>query len=236
MQPPVAPSFQVYAGRSIIPAALSAAGWSHVGDPDSRSGYVVYPYQAEQASQGKLYLVVTPDGHSYRYTHALAPGEEINNSFAAISPDGQWLVSGEWGVENRLLIFPMPILNSATSPTGGTLPLVGTINLGSPTRDLQGCTFVTSSRLLCASDDAEAAFQATSQPLLQVDLAGVISASNVAATVTSLGQLPLVSVCTGTFEVEGLDYDIASTSLRVVVIPPAPCLVTADVYEYRPTP
>ena len=41
-----------------------------------------------------MFLVTTPSGSTYEYTHTLAAGELYNNSFDAISPDDQWMVSG----------------------------------------------------------------------------------------------------------------------------------------------
>ena len=236
VQPLSGPSFLVYDNFASIPTSRTDAGWNHIGDPDSRAGYVVYPYQSNNSAQGKLYNVITPGGQSYDYQHLLAPGEALNNSFAAISPDGQWLVSGEWGTMNRLRIFPMPILNPATAPTGGSLSLSGNINLSSSVRDVQGCTFTSATRLLCSSNDPVPDLQPTPKPLLQIDLAAPLSGGSVNATVTSLGELPQVSACTGTFETEGLDYDLATSVLRVIVVPPAPCAIQSDVYQYVPSP
>ncbi len=230
------PSYQVYDNIGSITSGRIDAGWNHVGDPDSRSGYIVYPYQSDNSAQGKLFNVITPTGLSYDYQHLLASGEASNNSFAAISPDGQWLVSGEWGTKSRLLVYPMPILNPSTAPTGGPLPLSGLINLASPVRDIQGCTFTSATRLLCSSDDPVPDLQPTPKPLVQVDLASALSGASVNATVTSLGELPQVSACTGSFETEGLDFDIATSVLRVIVVPPAPCAIQSDVYQYVPSP
>ena len=233
VNPSSGPAYTVYDNFGSIPQSRVDAGWPHVGDPDSRTGYVVYPYQAATSSLGKLYEVVTPAGQHFDYLHALAPGEQTNNSFAAISPDGQWLVSGEWGTMHRLLVLPNPILNPSTAPTGGTLPLVGTINLATSVSDIQGCTFTSATRLICSSDDAAKSLQ-------QVDLASALSGGSVSATVTRLGYLPQVSACPVTagdgFEAEGIDYDFVTGLLRVVVVPPGVCKISSTVYEYRATP
>ena len=58
--------------------------------------------------------------------HALGPGEALNNSFVAISPGGQWMVSGEWGTMTRLLVHPTPGVNPSTSPSAN-LPWTSSI-------------------------------------------------------------------------------------------------------------
>jgi hypothetical protein len=50
--------------------------------------------------------------------------------------------------------------------------------------------------------------------------------------VTSLGQLPLQSGCSGEFEVEGIDYYEYDGTLRVVVMSPSIC-VGIDSKTYR---
>ena len=233
VNPPSGPAYSVYDNFGSIPQSRVDAGWPHVGDPDSRSGYTVYPYQAETSSLGKLFEVVTPAGQHFDYFHALAAGERTNNSFAAISPDGQWLVSGEWGTMTRFLVMPNPILNTSTAAAGGTLPLAGTINLATSVSNIQGCTFTSDTRLVCSSDDAAKSLQ-------QVDLASALSGGSVSATVTRLGYLPQVSACTATagdgFEAEGIDYDFVTGLLRVIVVPPGVCGISSTVYEYRARP
>jgi hypothetical protein len=83
--------------------------------------------------------------------------------------------------------------------------------------------------LLCSSD--------APKQLLQVSWNGSLNTSPT-ATVTSLGQLPLNSVCTGTFEIEGIDYYAYSSTrreMRVEVIPPPPCSIFTSVYVYDHT-
>ncbi|MGW7684357.1 hypothetical protein ACWGID_26675 [Kribbella sp. NPDC054772] len=100
--------------------------------------------------------------------HALESWEanNNNNSFAAVSPDVQWMVTGEWGTMDRLLVLPMPGV-AATDPAGRP--------------------------------------QRRHRP------------RHVA------GQLPLRSVCSGQFEVEGVDYSEYDETLRVVVMSPGVC-------------
>ncbi|RSN78387.1 hypothetical protein DMH26_39795, partial [Streptomyces sp. WAC 05379] len=55
----------------------------------------------------------------------------------------------------------------------------------------------------------------------------------ITGTVKSLLALPQRSVCKGTFETEGIDYDVNSGALRVEMIPPGVCAVGTAVYSYR---
>ena len=218
----------VYAGE-VIDKSFTDDGWTHVGDPDSHGGYIVYPYQASDPNDGKMYAVVTPHRRTFRYTHALVAGEEYNNSFATVSPDGQWLVSGEWDVESRLLVFPMPILNTSIPTGDAALPLASTIELDHPVAQVQGCDFVTSTRLICSADDAK-------KQLLAVDLSAPVSGTTVTGAVTSIGKIPLFSDCKDGFESEGLDFDPPSGLLRVNVIQPKPCFIHTDEYIYKLKP
>jgi hypothetical protein len=180
-----------------------------------------------------MFAVTTPAGKRFEYVHPLNPGEKLNNSFASVSPDDQWLVSGEWGLQTRLQVFPAPLLNPSTPPAGGELKEAGQITLDKPVRDLQGCDFVTGTRLLCASNDASGTLFPEIRPLLQVDLPHTLDGQPVTGTVKSLFALPQRSVCTGAFETEGVDHDVNSGTLRVQVIPPSVCAVTTAVHAYK---
>jgi hypothetical protein len=225
-----------YTAGNTIPANLKAEGWGHIGDPDSLHGYIFDPYQQTTATiTQKMMLVTTPDGQSYEYTHTLA-GDEIvpnANAYTAVTPDGQWLVSSELAQVDRLLVFPAPILNKAVPAGGGNLPLAAKVLLDKPVRNLQGCDFVTSTRLICASDDSNNDIYPTSKPMLQIDLQQPLRGHDVRAHVTSLGQLPLSSTCVGAYTAEGVDYDVATGDLRVEVVPPSPCNTDVTVYRFR---
>jgi hypothetical protein len=232
-----------YDGLLTPPPEKKDAGWDHVGDPGSRQGYVFEPYQYGTGSaSSKLFHVIAPDGTGLDYLHALAGGEAMNNSFAAISPDGQWMVSGEWGTMNRLLVFPTPVLNPATAPTGGSLSLQTTIRLNVSVRDVQGCEFVTATRLICASDSPDPVGSVPRKALFHVDLARALDGATVDGTVTALGTLPLESACAPTgsgswpsdFEVEGVDVDPTTGMVRVVVLSPGACVVSdSKAIRYR---
>ncbi|MDN0198527.1 hypothetical protein [Streptomyces sp. S.PNR 29] len=223
----------LYRGLVSVPPALRVKGWNHIGDPDIARGHVFDAYQGADTATSKMFAVTTPAGKRYEYVHQLTAGEKVNNSFAAVSPDGQWLVSGEWGEQRRLQVFPAPLLNPSTAPTGGALPEAGQITLDRPVRDIQGCDFVTDTRLVCASNDATGTLFPEIRPLLQVDLPHKPDGRPVTGSVKSLFALPQRSVCTGTFETEGVDYDVTSGTLRAEVIPPGVCAVATAVYSYR---
>ena len=48
-----------------------------------------------------------------------------------------------------------------------------------------------------------------------------------------LGSIPQSSICSGSFEAEGVDYDTATGILRVEIIQPSVCEVATTVYEYK---
>jgi hypothetical protein len=233
VDPPGGTPYELYRGVGSIPLAEYADGWTHVGDPDSADGYIVDAYQGSSSGNTKMYLLTTPSGSTYQYTHTLVSGELYNNSFAALSPDTQWLVSGTWGTQASLQIFPAPSFNSQTSPTGGTLNLSGDINLSTPVNDIQGCDFVSATQLICASDDNSETIFANQFPLLEISLAAPLNGSTVTGTVTDLGSIPQGSICSGTFEPEGVDYDSATGILRVEITQPGVCEVATTVYEYQ---
>jgi hypothetical protein len=211
-----------YTGISTIPAGVSSRGWNHVGDPGTALGYYVEPYQRDDRG-AKLFRVQAPDGTWTEYQHALESWEANNNSFSAVSPDGRWMVTGEWGTMDRLLVHPMPGI-AFTTP-GVNLPYAFAIRLAHPVRDVQGCDFTSSLQLLCASDDPDGTLFGVRKPLLQVDLASALSGSDVSAQVTALGALPQESGCGGNFEVEGIDFDERDATLRVIVMSPSICIL-----------
>jgi hypothetical protein len=215
-------------GLGSVPLRLRIAGWNHVGDPDIVNGYVYDAYQGGDSATSKMFEVTTPDGRAYDYTHPLDPGELLNNSFATVTPDAQWLVEGEWGTVDRLQVFPAPLTNRSTPAGGGTLAQAGAITLDTPVTDVQGCDFVSTTRLVCVSDDA-------AKDVFQVDLPHAPDGTPVTGRVSTLFQVPRSSVCSGTFETEGIDYDAGAGLLRVEIISPSVCAVTTTAYKYRPT-
>ncbi|UCM86553.1 hypothetical protein [Streptomyces marincola] len=221
-----------YTGIGTIPADVSLRGWNHVGDPDaSYDGHYIEPYQRDSGG-AKMFRVQAPDGSWAEYVHALGPGEALNNSWVAVSPDGQWMLAGEYGTMSRFLVFPTPGANPATSPSAD-LPHVATVHLDRPVRDVQGCDFSGPTTLLCSSDDPAGTLFGMTKPLLQVDLSAAPSGTaDVSGQVTALRQLPLRSGCSGAFEAQGVDYDRRSGTLRVIVMSPGFCVLT-DSMTYR---
>jgi len=220
-----------YTGIGTIPVSVSSRGWNHVGDPDaSYDGYYIEPYQADSGT-AKMYRVQSPGGAWSEYVHTLGGGEALNNSWVAIAPSGQWMLSGEYGTMTRFLVFPTPGVNASTSPSAN-LPQAFTVTLDHAVRNVQGCDFVTATRLLCSSDDPAGTLFGITKPLLQIDLAAEPGASSVTGHVTALRQLPLRSSCSGTFEAEGIDYDRRTGTLRVIVVSPGFCVLT-DSKTYR---
>ncbi|SFB57464.1 hypothetical protein SAMN05216266_12110 [Amycolatopsis marina] len=210
-----------YTGVGTIPPGVASRGWNHVGDPGAGNGYYVEPYQRDDRGP-KLFRVQAPDGSWAEYTHALESWEASNNSFAAVSPGGRWLVAGEWGTKERLLVHPMPGI--AFTDPGANLPYASAVRLDRPVRDVQGCDFVSATRLLCSSNDPAGDLFGVTKPLLQVDLDRPLDGSDVTGRVSALGQLPLESGCGGEFETEGIDYDERDGTLRVIVLSPGICV------------
>ncbi|MFF1548451.1 hypothetical protein [Streptomyces sp. NPDC058291] len=221
-----------YTGIGTVPLSLSVRGWNHVGDPDaSYGGYYVEPYQSD-SNGSKMYRVQAPGGAWSEYVHALGPGEALNNSWVAITPDSQWMLSGEWGTMTRFLVFPTPGANAGTS-SSANLPQASTVRLDHAVRDVQGCDFTGPTTLLCSSDDPAGTLFGVTKPLLQIDLSAAPNGQgDVTGHVTALRQLPLRSSCSGSFEAEGVDYDRRTGTLRVIVVSPGFCVLT-DSKTYR---
>ncbi|MDQ0758276.1 hypothetical protein [Streptomyces canus] len=221
-----------YTGIGTIPLSVSSRGWNHVGDPDaSYDGHYIEPYQADSGT-AKMYRVQAPNGTWSEYVHTLSPGEALNNSWVAVSPDGQWMLTGEWGTMTRFLVLPTPGVNTSTSPSAN-LPQAATVTLDHAVRDVQGCDFLSATQLLCSSDDPAGTLFGYTKPLLRIDLSAAPTGSaNVTGHVTALRQLPLRSSCSGGFEAEGIDYDRRTGTLRVIVVSPGFCVLT-DSKTYR---
>jgi hypothetical protein len=226
-----------YRGGGGIPQPLKDEGWGHVGDTDSVRGYVFDAYQWTKTAPAttKMFLATTPQGQSYEYVVQMGADETpVNsNAYVTASPDGQWLVAGPLGQVSELFVYPTPILNRATPKTGGELKPAARIKLDRPVRNLQGCDFTSYTRILCGTSDPYNDLFPTNFQLLQIDLQHVLQGKDISARVRSLGQVPLVSTCTGNFVTEGVDYDVRTRLLRVEVNPPSPCIVDTSVYTFR---
>jgi len=224
--------YELYRGLASVPKSLAAEGWQHIGDPDSADGYIIDAYQGPGSGHSKMFLVTTPSGSTIQYVHRLVRGEIYNNSFDAISPGAQWMVAGEWNTMTHLQIYRAPFLNHRTSRRGGALRLVGYIRLDHRINDIQGCDFTTRTTLICASDDDSRRLFANEKPLLEIELAHPLDAGSVRGHVRDLGSIPQRSACSGTFEAEGVDFDVATGVLRVEIIQPGSCILKTTVYQY----
>lgn len=225
--------YELYRGLASVPSNFKSEGWAHIGDPDSANGYIFDAYQGPSSGHSKMFLVTTPSGQSFEYLHRLVRGELYNNSFVAISPNRQWMIAGEWGMMSHLQIYPTPLLNHGTSSRGGSLRLGGYVKLDHMVNDVQGCDFVTSVKLICASDDDSRTLFRNEKPLVEVDLPTSLQGGSVTGHVVDLGSIPQESSCSGTFEAEGIDYDVSTGILRVEIIQPGSCILTTTVYEYK---
>jgi hypothetical protein len=215
-------------GDDSVPAALAAAGWQHVGDPDAYRGYLLDAYQGAPTSRTKLFVLTTPTGARYRYVHPLLPGEAYNNSFTAIAPGARWFVAGGWGTVRRLLVFRMPAL-APTGPRTRDLPLASVITWNRPVRDVQGCDFSSATTLQCSTNDRSDELFGVAQQLLTVRLARPLDGRPVHAAVSVLGAVPGVDACQGRAEVEGIDVH----ARRMLVAVVAACSGTTTLFDYR---
>jgi hypothetical protein len=157
-----------------------------------------------------------------------------NNSFAAVSPDGQWLISGEWGRVERFLVFPTPTVNAAARDPRQPLGLAGTLSLAHAVRNVQGAVFLDETTLLCSTNDDNTQLWPARRQLLEVSLRQPLPDMSGVASVSCLGALPCPSFGVSEPEVEGLDFDADTGDLRVVIVPRPPLgLVLAGVYRFR---
>lgn len=219
----------VLRGPATIPVAVRTEGFNHIGDLDIARGDLFDAYQGLRKTSAKLFLVTKADGKRVEYRHPLDPGELFNTSFVTVSPDAQWLVSGEFGTQRRLQVFPAPLLNSSTPPNGGTLKQAGQITLDTPVTDIQGCDFFSAQRLVCTSDDK-------AKHVFRVDLPRALDGKPITGEVTNLFTLPKTSRCSGTYEAEGVDYDADTKTLRAAILSPGVCKATTVIFSYRWTP
>ncbi|WP_320775895.1 hypothetical protein [Streptomyces sp. CRN 30] len=211
-------------GPGSIPVSVRAHGFHHVGDPDVVDGHVFDAYQGPEPGSAKMFLVTRSDGKRLEYRHELDAGELYNNSLATVSPDHQWLVSGEFGVQRRLQVFPAPLLNESTPATGGALPQAGQITLDRPVEDVQSCDFFSARRLVCDAGQGR---------VFQVDLDRAVDGEPGAGKVTDVLNLPKISKCSGAYEAEGLDYDTKTKTLRASMLSPGLCKGATVIFSYH---
>jgi hypothetical protein len=231
----------VFRGSQSVAPELRAKGWCHIGDPASWGGTIIDAYQwKDAAATAKLFRVTNGSG-TFDFEHPLAtdpPTHELfNNSFAALSSDGQWLVSGEWGQVDRLLVFPTPTINPAARDPQQPLRLTGLCRLAHPVRNVQGAVFLDDTTLLCSTNDETTGLWPARRQLLEVRLSRPLPALSSPARVACLGGLPYPAFGIHEPEVEGIDFDKDTGDLRVVIVPKLPIgLLFTGVYRFRRDP
>jgi hypothetical protein len=216
----------LFRGSAVIPAKIRREGFNHIGDPEIADGDIFDAYQGKKWNSPKMFLVTLPNGKRIEYRHPLDRGELFNNSFAAVSPDKQWMISGEFGLQKRLQVFPAPLLNHSTPSNGGELPQAGQIELSRPVKNIQGCDFFSPERIICTSDDV-------AKEVFRVDLPHALDGKPITGNVANIMELPKLSKCTGRYEIEGVDYDIKTKILRAEMVSPGVCSATATVFAFR---
>ncbi len=228
----------LYRGASSVPPDLRAAGWDHIGDPDSASGYIFDCFQGH--SDTKLFAVTEPSGKRSDFLHTLdltlQPPELCNNSYVAVAPGGQWMISGEWFTMRRLLVYPTPMLNPQAPAPGGHLPLAAVVKLDRCVRNVQGAAFIDDRTIVCSTDDLSPATCGwpVPQQLLQIKLDAPLDGSDREGTVTCIGHLSSGPPGLGVSEVEGCDYDDQAGDLRVLIVPKNPLgLLLVVTYRFR---
>jgi hypothetical protein len=227
----------LYRGTSSVPRDLRAAGWDHVGDPDSASGYTFDCFQGHR--DAKLFTATDRSGNRSDFPHkldlTLQPAELSNNSYVAVAPGGDWMISGEWFTMRRLLVYPTPMLNPLAPAPGANLPLAAVVRLDRCVRNVQGAVFIDDRVIVCSTNDlspAECEWPVPQQ-LLQIKLDARLDGSDREGTVTCIGRLSGGPPGVGDSEVEGCDYDHQG-DLRVLVVPKNPLgQLLVVVYRYR---
>jgi hypothetical protein len=215
-----------FRGLGVIPASIRSEGFNHIGDVDVADGDTFDSYQGPKWNSAKMFLVTLPNGKRIEYRHALDRGELFNNSFVAVSPDKRWIVSGEFGLQKRLQVFPAPLLNPSTPANGGALPQAGQITLDPPVTNIQGCDFFSAERLLCTSDNVD-------KKVVRVDLPRPLDGKPITGKVADVLKLPLISKCSGRYETEGVDYDLKTQILQAEIVSPGLCKATTVVFAFR---
>jgi len=205
-------------------------GFDHLGDPDARGTRVyggiednsnpVHPYHrgfvvydAETLSmEGWSNDPGSPDDRG-----------DGDAPWVAVSPDGNWVVTGEYRPMRNVIVF-----RADTLVAEHTVQEEARIPLDSPFNDVQGCDFDGPRVLVCSSNDGD-----TGRLLYALILSGPLQGETVpqiTAHVESLFPIPIPPPqCDNAPEVEGLDVD--GETLRVLVI--GSCRVDSHLYRFE---
>ena len=206
---------------------------SHVGGGDGNGDG--HAYRLQLIEEGPEVLVIRTLGGEDRRIRAPARLRRGVQQLLGRGLPGHAVDDGRRvGHHDPLPDLPDARSQQATPATGGSLALSGYIQLDHPVNDIQGCDFVNATKLICASDDSSKSLFPDSKPLLEVDLPHALNGADLTGHVTDLGPIPQTnSICSGTFEAEGVDYDVNTGILRVEIIQPSVCEVATTVYEYK---
>jgi len=206
------------------PLQLLLDGYLHIGDVDSHGGLAYIPYENSGKGTEKAYGVIDlASGRVLRWSvHPLDAGEAYNNSWVSVSPDGRWLVSGEWEDMTSLLVF-------ATDDVGRpSIETAFRVRLDAPLSYVQGCDFYSAVRLVCHDDTDD-------RRLLQIDLDHPLDGADVGSHTVVLGSTPvdlavplLANICRFATEAEGVD--VSGSTLRFMTVDP--CLLWSHEYVY----
>lgn len=206
-------------------------GFDHLGDPDAR-GTQIYGGLEDNSDP-----VVNPYHRGFAVfdaeTLAIAnwandPGTPDNPSdedcpWVAVSPDGTWVVTGEWHPMDHVIVY-----RAATLRSQHTVGPEARIPLDVPFNDVQGCDFDGPRVLVCASDDADAG-----RLLYAITLSRPLQGETLpplTARVEPLFPVPLPEmVCGQPQEVEGIDVN--GDTLRVLVL--GSCVVDSYLYRFQ---
>lgn len=221
----------VVRGAADVTDPMSDSGWIHIGAPGSYDGSLVNAFQGHRSARSIMFSVTSPTGVVRTFRHRLGPGETYHNSFAAISPDGRWLVSGGWGVETGLRVLPDP---AGPTTHNADLPLSQVIRFDRKVRDIQGCAFASSRVLYCSTNDPSTDLFPVPRQVLRVTLDRPLGAGDrvVRARVALVGEVPQEPGCLLPGETEGLS--VHGSTLRLAVVPA--CLDRSEVYVFRRNP
>jgi hypothetical protein len=222
---------------SLPPSLIASGKYSHSGDPDVLDGRLVVPYENKQFGPSdppaKAWGVFDADSLQLLGTsrHVLDPGETSDDPWVTISPDGRWIVSGNYSPLGRLEVFPVPAAPYAD------LPLASTVPVDDPPSSVQGCDFVDDTELVCASND-----EASGQQVFTLSLDAPIGGGATEASITYRGPAPQAApllpspvgdACLETGEVEGVDaHRVAGLGTVVRVLVVDRCLLVVHEYSH----
>lgn len=216
---------------SAFPTALASQRFDHLGDIDGFAGQIYGGLEDNGEPYGERYhrALVAYDAETLEpEAYAVDPGApdapgDGDAPWVTVSPDGAWVVSGEWDPQDSLLVFRRDAILA-----GGEIETVVRIPLDVPLARIQGCDFDGPRVLVCASDDA-ATGKLVSAIVLSAPLGATVDLASVTAHVEPLFPVLIPpDVCGAEAEVEGVDVD--GDELRVMVI--GSCLLDTHVDRY----